>query len=83
MSAVLFGLNKIFGRAVNSEVKGRFGSERFDAAWRFRVRIFDDKIDMRLLVHVVEERKGRCKNKNANRCEQAKTDNRPPQFLFR
>ena len=82
LSAVLLRAHKILGRAVNSETERRFGSERFDAARRFGVRVFDDKIDMRLFVHVVEKRKRSCKNKNANRGRCAEANNNPAQFLF-
>src|SRR6266480_5276872 len=81
-SAVLLGPHKIFGRAINSEIERRFGSERLDAARRLGLRIFDDKIDMRLFVHVVEKWKRRRKNKNANRSQSAKAKNDPTKFLF-
>ena len=74
--------NEIFRRAVNREAERRVGSERFDATRQFGVRIFDDKIDMRLFVYVVEERERGGKNKNTNRGQQAKAKNRPAQFLF-
>ena len=66
----------------NGEIESRFGGERLDAARRFGVRIFNDKIDMRLLVHVVEEWKGSGKNKNTNcsRCAKSKDD--PAQLAF-
>ncbi len=82
MSAVLLRFNEIFRRAVNREAERRVGSERFDAARQFGMRIFDDKVDMRLFVYVVEKRERGCKNKNANRSQQAEATNRPTQFLF-
>src|SRR6266480_2592421 len=82
LTAVLLGTHKIFGRAINSEIERRFGSERFDATRRLGLRIFEDKIDMRLFVHVVEKGKRRRKNKNANRSRHAEANNNPAQLWF-
>jgi hypothetical protein len=42
------------------------------------VRIFYDKIDMRLFVDVVKKRKRRGENKNAKHGERAKSGDDPP-----
>ncbi len=63
MPAILLRCNKIFGRAVNREIEGCFGGERFDAARRFGMRIFYDKIDMRLFVDVLKNGKAAAKTK--------------------
>ena len=82
MPAILLGCNKIFGRAVNREIEGCFGGERFNAARRFGMRIFYDKIGMRLFVDVVEEWKGSGENKNANRNHCAEANDDPAHRAF-
>src|ERR1700739_2267515 len=75
LSAVFGGWNEIFRCPVNRKVKRRFRAERFDPARHITVRIFDHKIDMCLLVYVVEKRKRSRENKNPNRGHRAKPEN--------
>jgi len=77
LPAVLLRLNEIFRRAVTREIESRFGGERFDVARRFGVRIFDDKIDMRPLVNIVEKRECCGKDKYTDRSDQTKDRDQP------
>ena len=75
--AIFFRLNKIFGCAVNNKVDGRFGGERLDPPRRFGVRIFDDKIDMRPFINIVEKRECCGKDKSTDSSDQTKDRDQP------
>src|SRR3984893_19374448 len=79
-SAVLLRLNEIFRCAVNGEVECGLGGKRFDSARRTGVRIFYDKIEVRLFVHIIEKRKRGGKDKDADGWRCAQADNDPAKF---
>src|SRR5207302_4672638 len=81
-ATVLLRLNEVLRRAVNGEIKRRFGGKRFDATRRFGVRGTDNKIDMRLFVYVVKKWKCGRENKNTQRRKQAKREDNPAEFFF-
>jgi hypothetical protein len=69
-------LEKVIRPAVEREITSRLSRKLVETAWQITVRVFDDKIDMCLLVDVVEKRKRRrededtqCPNK-AKKCDQ-------------
>jgi hypothetical protein len=62
---------------LNNKIDGRFGGESLDAPRRFGVRIFDDKIDMRPFINIVEKRECCGKDKYTDSSDQTKDRDQP------